>query len=192
MSDHVLLWCDLETAGTDERRDPILEIAAILTDSDLRELATFEVVVKPDLDVEDLRSAAGDVVRVMHDENGLWEECADGRPILWAEQDLIRLITYHSPEKKVRLAGSGVGHFDRRFIRHQMPSLDTHLDHAPFDVGQVRRFCELANPPLLARVTERSARRGRAHRAMSDIRSHLEEARLYVDLIRQIPVLEAE
>jgi oligoribonuclease (3'-5' exoribonuclease) len=83
---------------------------------------------------------------------------------------------------KFMLAGSGVEHFDRRFLKAHMPKLAAMLTWTPLDVGDVRRLASMAGykPSGAAPQADKN------HRAEDDIRMHLEEARAYYDVFRKL------
>lgn len=177
MKPDFLLWTDLETTGVDEEVDAIIEIACILTDLDLSEIGQFHHVVYPD--GEEGERALGRLVRTpavwnMHFQNGLLREITArkglppgtvaGKVIDWLKDLGVR-------PHKVLLAGSGVSHFDRRFIKWHMLRLHQYLAHPMIDIGITRRQMQMAGvevPPF---------NEGKDHRAMVDIRCHLMEAR---------------
>ena len=74
------------------------------------------------------------------------------------------------------LAGSGVSHFDRRFIRRYWPSLDRKLAYAMFDVGVVRRFLREWGLGLLPPEYAETRAPTIGHRALSDAEDHRQEA----------------
>lgn len=172
-----LLWMDLETAGTDERKDPILEVAAILTDLDLTVLAAYETPVWPEQwDREEAVPAGIDpYVLRMHAESGLWDACAsDGISLHHAESELILRLSMSGDRGDFVLAGSGVSHFDRRFIDYQMPRLSKWLRYYSIDVGVLRRTLQVISRDDLVPIGA-----VKPHRAMADVRLHLDELRHY-------------
>jgi|HubBroStandDraft_2_1064218.scaffolds.fasta_scaffold18594_6 oligoribonuclease len=177
MSDEFLLWMDLETTGTDEHKDEILEVACVLTDSNLAELSSYETTIWPDgWDHDDgLPETIDSYVFQMHTKNGLWEDCAQqGITLAQAQHDIaIRLRLTGRPQYV--LAGSGVSHFDRRFLDAQMPLVTEWLKYYSIDVGVLRRTLRLIGCGDLVP----DGPENKAHRAMADIRSHLDELRHY-------------
>lgn len=173
-----LLWIDLETTGTNEKLDEIVEVGFIVTDKNLVEIASGSRV----LQVSERgwrRLEDNPVVYTMHTENKLVEDLRafdgnlpDAREFeIWLLETLSDLgVESH----KVMLAGSGVGHFDRRFIKEHMPLLDTVLAYPVIDIGVIRRFySELCGMEVSA-IND-----GKTHRALDDIRCHLEEAKWF-------------
>ena len=173
MSDHLLLWLDLETTGTDETRDSIIEIGCILTTEALDMLGEYESLVLP-TDEALGRLLRNPVVKDMHRANGLLDQMLmleSGRKPHAVAQELLAWLDEHT-DQPVVLAGSGVGHFDRRFLKRWMPQVDRRLRHWCIDVGVIRRAHEMftGNPP------PSSANDAKTHRALDDARCHLKEA----------------
>ncbi len=185
-----ILWIDLETTGTDEHNDQIIEIGAVITDLDFVEVQAFASPVQPSKQVK--VEKLDQVVQEMHEANGLWEALFERREgdVMWiVEHDLIEWLDWVWPpgNGRIALGGSGVSHFDRRFIALQMPRLAKRISYWSYDVGVVRRFGRLAGIPAPS-VTSDS----KTHRALEDIRLHIEEARYYRDLFEQLGVKDAE
>lgn len=174
-----LAWIDLETSGTNQQRDKILEVACITTDSDLNEIDRVEMVVGGRLRVDSLRRTSEEVVQKMHDDNGLWDELVRSTLTLDAADEQLRKFL---GAQQWALAGSGVAHFDSRFIRAQMPRTATRLTYWTIDVGVIRRFLRNIVGVNLDSLTPFDADL-KAHRAMADIEAHLTEARIYRDFL---------
>lgn len=179
-----MLWLDLEATGSDVQFDEIIEIGAVLTDPNLLVCSDpFEAVVQPSMFAYD-RMANNEVVREMHVANGLFEEClvaedsiavAESKMLKWfAENDI------DQEKKRVILSGSGVSHFDRRFIRQWMPNAEQFMIYPHIDVGVVRRFLDMSGA---LPETEKPASKN--HRALADAYLHLDEARRYRTLVRR-------
>lgn len=174
-----LLWLDLETDGADERLNNILEVGAILTptsgDTVLEEI---ECVVSPqNLGAFDSMPS---VVREMHLKNGLLSELAHGAPHgrIDAEQRLVALLRDHGVRPhRIAMAGSGVSHFDARFIKQQMPTLWRYFKYWQLDMGHIRRFLDFSGFGYVLRPDDNFD--DKEHRALADARLHLAEYRHY-------------
>lgn len=170
-----LLWIDLETTGTDEKLDPIIEVAVILTDMRLYMVDGFERSWAATLSGDAMgRLSDNDYVRDMHTANGLLDDCLRiGLDLPLIDRRLCDLLADAGVGRhRLMLAGSGVGHFDRRFVRQQLPLLESYLQYPVIDIGVVRRFareiCGFEPPDFTTSKT---------HRAVDDVRLHLAEAR---------------
>jgi oligoribonuclease len=188
-----IAWIDLETTGSDEHAGSLLEVAAIVTDEHLRELDRAEWLVDPD--IEHVATMA-EVVRAMHTESGLLDEIdrhkaahLAGRypdavvdPPDYVDRRLRDLLDLYAIRGRLILAGSGVGHFDSRWIRAHLPRSAKRLTYYPWDVGVVRRFLGSVDPAL---VLEQHPAGAKPHRAMADAELHLAEWRAYRDAMRE-------
>ena len=184
-----LLWIDLETTGTDLAQDRILEIGAIVTDSDLNEEEHYHGIVRLTPDEPDA-TISDPVVRNMHTRNGLLDDCLTSpyaKPLHEHAAPLVELVTpYLNP--KITLAGSGVSHFDRRFLDEWFPRLTERLNYWSVDVGVVRRFLrDIAGIEVTGRVP-----REKRHRALDDIEDHLAEARNISEYLQMLHRLSTE
>lgn len=185
MSDRLYAWLDLETTGSDERRDAILEIGIAISDATFQPIATFERIIHCS---QHARDAAPMRVREMHDANGLWTAAlASPHEVDEVDREATAWLASFAPadyagrgQYQLILAGSGVGHFDSRFLRQHMPATERRLTYWPMDVGVIRRFLPLAGfdvPP---------AEDGKPHRALADALHHMEEMRLYLGMVGRV------
>lgn len=164
------VWLDLETTGTDEHLDPILEVGIVITDDELNELDDRSYIIKP---LDGWQSRLNDYVRDMHTRNGLLADVETyGEPIAEVEEYLELALSHHGKKHDFILAGSGVAHFDRRFLEAQMPEFTKWLKYYCIDVGVMRRvLCLCGREDLLIEKQEKN------HRALDDALYHLEELR---------------
>lgn len=170
-----LVWLDLETAGLDEHNDPILEMAMVVTDSRIEnEIACWETTVwDPAWDDGDGLRGVSQTVMAMHTENGLWDDCArNGVSIREAQATAILTLSQLGGKGSFVMAGSGVSHFDQRFIRHQTPQLADWFRYYTIDVGITRRLLRSIGAGHLLRPEQPIA-----HRAMADVRLAIAQAR---------------
>jgi oligoribonuclease len=156
-------WIDLETTGTDEHKDSIIEIACIVTNKQWVEQDRVNIIIKPDPMPENISP----VVLDMHTKNGLWNDVvSNGIPIKDADWKFNEFLgQYLGGAKSLVLAGSGVSHFDSRFIHTQLPISAQRLTFWTYDVSVVRRFFECAGIKGIKNVKK--------HRAMGDVEQHL-------------------
>ncbi len=169
-----LVWIDCEMTGLDLGRDALIEIAALVTDGDLRVLGDgVDLVVHAD---ETLLSAMPDVVRDMHARSGLTEEVRRSTVTLReAEDRVLAYVREHVPDPRTApLAGNSIA-TDRGFLARDMPELDAHLHYRMVDVSSVKELCRRWFP----RVFYAKPEKGMAHRALADIRESIRELDYY-------------
>ncbi len=177
MSKHAkLLWVDLEMTGLDPIEDRILEVAAIVTDWDMKEIATYEAAVKVGPRLMQRRMFKGPSAafydRFPDVRDKLFEQnTSHGRNGRTVENELLAFIDEHfDPESPVLLAGNSI-HQDRRFIRHEWTRLDARLHYRMLDVSAWKVVFEGKYKKKFAKPEQ--------HRALADIRGSIEEFQYY-------------
>lgn len=161
-----LLWIDLEMTGLRPEKDVILEVAAIVTDINLNELATFEAVIKPNTDPTALMD---ETVLAMHTNNELLERLKAGRPEQAVQDALADFIAENCQQPAV-LAGNSI-HMDRRFIDHHWPKVSALLHYRMLDVSSFKIWAQAKYG--------KQFEKGEAHRALGDIRESIAELAFY-------------
>lgn len=169
----MLAWLDLETTGLEPKDCKILELAMVITDNALNEIATFERVLHAPIETQ---LSADPFVQKMHTANGLWLECARSQvSVEDAEISAAAFLTKHTPPDfagKPLLCGSTIG-FDRSFLKEHMPFLAGRFHYRSIDVTSVNECAARFLPDIYAeRPTGEPA-----HRALADIRSSLDMLR---------------
>jgi len=168
-----IVWIDCEMTGLDFVNDLLVEVACIVTDSDLNELDEgFEAVIKVPQEKLDTMDP---VVTNMHTASGLIYDIKHGLTLEEAEQQLFDYITLHVPESfKAPLAGSSV-YVDRIFLRRDMPRVDSYLHYRIIDVSSIK---ELARR-WYSRTYFASPLKTGNHRALGDTRDSINELKYY-------------
>ena len=169
-----LVWIDCEMTGLDVEKDSLVEIAVLVTDSDLNILdeAGLNVVIKPR---PDSLAQMGEFVTQMHQESGLLPLLADGLEISDAEQKILEYVKGFAPEARAApLAGNSIG-TDRMFLNRYMPKLDAHLHYRNIDVSSVKELTKRWFPKVYFQLPKKSG----GHRALADIRESIAELRYY-------------
>jgi len=180
MSDR-LVWIDCEMTGLDLDKDALIEVAVLVTDSELNVLGDgVDVVIAPPAgDLPGLLDGMVDVVREMHTASGLLEELAGGITMAEAQERVLAYVREHVPEAgKAQLAGNSVG-TDRGFLARDMPELEQHLHYRIVDVSSIKELARRWYP----RVYFNSPKKTGNHRALGDIRDSIAELRYYRDAI---------
>lgn len=168
-----LLWLDLEMTGLDPAKDLILEVAAEVTDFDLKTLASYEARVKQDKKT---------VLSRM--QNNIWwrdfpanrdefvQKLDDGQDLKQVEQDLVALVEKQFGDEPAVLAGNSI-YNDRGFIKQWLPALDLKLHYRMLDVS--------AWKILMQGKYSVNYEKKEVHRAFDDIQASIAELQSYLD-----------
>jgi oligoribonuclease len=171
-----ILWVDLEMTGLDPLKDRILEVAAIVTDWDMKELATYEAVKKVGPGLIKKRMVGEFWEKYAHVREGLVAQNATGKNGRTVENELIAFLDEWFPgEERIILAGNSI-HQDRKFIVNEWPRLDKRLHYRMLDVSAWKVVFE--------HKYNRKFSKPEAHRALSDIRGSIEELQYYLKKIK--------
>lgn len=171
----VLLWLDMEMTGLEPDPERIIELATILTDGNLEEIA-----VGPELVIhqsDELLAAMDPWNTKHHHASGLVERVKASTIVeAEAEAQTLAFIDQHVAAKdRPVLAGNSI-HQDRRFIRRYMPQLEQRLHYRMVDVSTVKELARRWFPGVVKKKNE-------SHRALDDIRESIEELRFYRERI---------
>ncbi|MDO4901979.1 MAG: oligoribonuclease [bacterium] len=182
MNNAKILWIDLEMTGLHPEEDRILEVAAIATDWDFNEVATFESAVKVPSDIVESRMVGE-----------FWDSFSEVRDALkkqnlnaeldsqQVEENLIEFIKTNFTAalengEKIILGGNSI-HQDRRFIRNEWKNLNKMLHYRMLDVSSWK----LVFSEKFGRVFAKPE----AHRALDDIRGSIEELKFYLKKVKK-------
>jgi oligoribonuclease len=177
MSDR-LVWIDCEMTGLDLGSDLLIEVAALVTDSELNVLGEgVDVVISAS--AEDL-ARMPDVVREMHASSGLTDEVlASTVTMREAEEQVLAYVKEWVPEaRKAPLCGNSIA-TDRGFLTRDMPELDGWLHYRMVDVSSVKELARRWYP----RAYFNAPKKGGGHRALADIRESVDELRYYRSVV---------
>ena len=172
-----IVWIDCEMTGLDLRRDALIEVAALVTDSELTVLGEgIDVVIRPPAEALDTMV---DVVRTMHTTSGLLAELEGGMSMVDAAAAVLAYIRQWEPEsRRAPLAGNSVA-TDRGFLARDMPTLEQHLHYRIVDVSSIKELARRWYP----RVYFASPVKRGGHRALADIRESIEELKYYREVL---------
>lgn len=179
-----ILFLDLETTGSSlEEGDEIIEIGLVLLDAKtLEEVDTFTRVLWPSKYAFG-RMLDNDVVFNMHNANNLINSAElflrRGNEAPDVDLEISRWIGKHiKGNDHIPYGGSGVSHFDRKFIDKYLPRLSKRLTYWALDVGSARRVYSIAGGK------DWPNQDGKTHRALDDARFHAQELRFLVGLFK--------
>ncbi|WP_411832021.1 oligoribonuclease [Pseudoxanthomonas mexicana] len=167
-----LIWIDLEMTGLDTDRDSILEIATVVTDSQLNVLAEGpELAIAHPLEALE---AMDEWNRNQHRRSGLWQRVLDSQASLGrAEALTVDFLSQWLPAGASPMCGNSICQ-DRRFLHRLMPRLEKYFHYRNLDVSTLKELARRWAPGVLEGVRKQSA-----HTALSDVRDSIEELRHY-------------
>ena len=168
-----LVWLDLEMTGLDVTRHVIVEIAALVTDSQLQPLdeGIDLVVHQPPAALAEM----DDFVVAMHTRSGLLGEIEASTVTLEAAgAAVLAYVQSHVGPGVAPLCGNSIG-VDRRFLDRQLPELDAYLHYRSIDVSSLKELCRRWHPD----VYRRRPGKVEVHRALGDVRESIAELQFY-------------
>ena len=172
-----LIWIDCEMTGLDLEKDVLVEIAVLVTDSELNVIGDgVDVVIKA---TDAQLSAMNEYVTQMHTASGLITEIPQGISAADAEaQVLAYLISSGATEGKSPLAGNSVS-VDRSFIARDMPALNNFLHYRTIDVSSVKELSRRWFPRVYFAAPAKTGN----HRALGDIKDSIAELKYYREAV---------
>lgn len=166
-----LVWIDLEMTGLDPFSDRIIEIAAVVTNKDLEELAVGPVLAIHQ--ESSVLNAMDDWNTKQHARSGLTERVRNSEVSEeQAEQAVLNFIRQHVPSNESPMCGNSICQ-DRRFLARFMPELERYFHYRNLDVSTLKELAQRWYPK------EKGFEKESKHLALDDIRGSIEELRYY-------------
>jgi oligoribonuclease len=166
-----LIWVDMEMTGLDSARDQILEIATLVTDTELNIVAEGPnlAIFQP----EEVLKGMDEWNQTHHGQSGLLDRVrASSETVAGAEAKTLEFVARYCQAKKSPLCGNSVWQ-DRRFLDRLMPNLNGFFHYRIIDVSSVKELA-LRWYPQLPPIKKKET-----HLALADIRESVEELRYY-------------
>ncbi len=173
------VWCDLEMTGLDPYVSRIIEIASIITDSDLNIIAEGPSIVihQPEIALQDLSPWIYD----HHGQSGLLDAVRKSNVTLaQAQSRTLDFIKDYVEPGKSPLCGNSIG-TDRAFLQRHMPDLSAYLHYRNIDVTSIKLVLDKWCPH------HAELRKKGAHRALDDIKESIDQLRVYRNFILSKP-----
>lgn len=168
-----LVWIDCEMTGLDLERDALIEVAALVTDSDLNVLGDgVDVVIRPP---DEAVTQMLEIVRTMHTSSGLLDVLAAGITMREAEERVLEYVReFVSTPRKAPLAGNTV-FVDRAYLARDMPELEAYLHYRIVDVSSIKELARRWFPRAYYNAPVKNG----GHRALADIKDSIQELKYY-------------
>lgn len=180
-SEQNLIWIDLEMTGLVPERHRVIEIATIVTDSNLHVLAEGPVLAihQPEAEL----AAMDDWNTQQHGKSGLIQRVRESRVSETdAERLTVEFLRVWVPPGKSPICGNSICQ-DRRFLARWMPVLERYFHYRNLDVSTVKELCNRWAPDIARGFTKESS-----HLALDDIRDSIAELRYYRQHFLRVPL----
>ena len=174
-----LVWMDLEMTGLDPDRDRVIEVAIVVTDSQLNTLAEAPVLVVHQSDaVLDSMDAWN---KSTHARTGLIDKVKSS-PLdeAAAEERMLDFLGRHVPKQTSPMCGNSICQ-DRRFLARHMPRLEAYFHYRNLDVSTVKELARRWKPEIVKGLVKQGK-----HEALADIYESIEELKYYRGTILKI------
>ena len=167
-----LVWIDLEMTGLLPDKHRIIEIATIVTDSQLNVLAEGPVLAIKQSDAE--LDAMDEWNQTHHGRSGLIDRVrASTIDEAEATQQTLAFLADYSVPKASPLCGNSICQ-DRRFMANTMPELEAFFHYRNLDVSTLKELAQRWRPEIMTGLKKKAT-----HQALDDIRESIEELRFY-------------
>ena len=168
-----LVWVDCEMTGLDTQNDVLVEIAVLVTDSDLNIIGDgVDLVIKAS---PEQITGMNEFVTNMHTDSGLINEIPNGVSVSDAENLILKYLESAGVAAgKSPIAGNSV-YVDRIFISRDMPKLAEYLHYRTIDVSSIKELTRRWYPKVYFNAPAKTGN----HRALGDIRDSIAELSFY-------------
>ena len=174
-----LIWIDMEMSGLDPEIDRVLEVAIVITTSQLEVVAEAPtlVVYQP----AGVLDRMDDWNKGTHGKSGLIDRVkASTLTDAEVEAQMLAFVSQHVPPRMSPICGNSV-HQDRRFLVRYMPKLEEYFLYRNLDVSTLKELARRWKPEVMAGLTKHGK-----HEALADIHESISELRYYREHILKI------
>ena len=167
-----LIWIDLEMTGLSPVSDRIIEIATLVTDSDLNIIAEGpNLAIKQS---DEILKAMDEWNQTHHSATGLIQKVKNSSiSEIDAEVETLEFLGRYSKKNTSPMCGNSICQ-DRRFLANYMPNLEAFFHYRNLDVSSLKELARRWKPEILEGINKKSR-----HAAMDDIRDSVEELAYY-------------
>lgn len=167
-----LIWIDMEMSGLNSDSDHILEVAMVITDSQLNIVAEAPVLVVSQLDsvLENMDKWN----KSTHTKSGLIDKVKASKQVeSEVEADMLTFLQKHVPPKISPMCGNSICQ-DRRFLARSMPQLESYFHYRNLDVSTLKELVKRWKPDIIPGLTKQGK-----HEALADIYDSIAEMKYY-------------
>ncbi|WP_035051430.1 oligoribonuclease [Andreprevotia chitinilytica] len=178
-----LIWLDMEMTGLDPQNDKIIELAIVITDSNLNTVAESPVWVvhQPDAVLDGM----DDWNKSTHGRSGLIDRVkASTHTAEQVEVEALAFIAQYSPRLGSPMCGNSICQ-DRRFMARWMPKLEDWFHYRNLDVSTLKELCKRWQPAVYKLFKKQGK-----HTALADIYESIDELKFYREHFLKVPVNE--
>jgi oligoribonuclease len=175
-----LIWIDLEMTGLDTANDAIIEIATVVTDSDLNLVAEGPMLAihQPDA----VLAGMDEWNTRQHGQSGLTERVRNSTITeAEAERQTLEFLRQHVPARTSPMCGNSICQ-DRRFLARLMPELEAYFHYRNLDVSTIKELAARWAPGIYSGFSKQSS-----HLALDDIRDSIDELKYYREHFFRLP-----
>ena len=169
-----LIWIDLEMTGLFPQQDQIIEIATVVTDTNLNILDQGPVIAIHQTAA--IMGAMDDWNTQHHGDSGLTQRVLESRySMAEAEQQTLAFLERYLPPGKSPMCGNSICQ-DRRFMARLMPELEAFFHYRNLDVSSIKELAMRWKPQLASGFVKKGT-----HLALDDILESIDELKYYRD-----------
>jgi len=167
-----LIWLDMEMTGLNPDSDRIIELAVVITDSQLNIVAESPVLVVHQ--EQAVMDGMDDWNKSTHGRSGLIERVKNAHASeAEVEQQMLAFLQEYVGARVSPMCGNSICQ-DRRFMARWMPALEAHFHYRNLDVSTLKELCKRWKPEIARGVVKKGK-----HEALADILESIEEMRYY-------------
>lgn len=175
-----LVWLDMEMTGLSPDHNVILEVAVVITDSQLNIIAESPsyAILQPKSELDKMDKWNVNT----HTKSGLLSRIeSSGVELSFAEKEILKLLKIYIPKGTSPLCGNTI-HQDRKFIVRYMPILEEYLHYRNIDVSTIKELAKRWYPNIMDGFKKHNK-----HEALADIYESIEELKYYREHIMIAP-----